>query len=136
VSDLPERRGFDQRRLTIADKFLQPTIPQGNDEYYNLIRQTIGKELSVANLQREDISSYIKCVGCAQTFLIKGQNMRARFLMNMMVSELKLSMSIDAEFSHLLFKDTLEYTQTQNVHEYMHQPVKKGFLGLGSSGGD
>ena len=133
--DMPDRRSFDQKRLTVADKFLQPTIPKGNDEYYNLIRQTIGKELSVANLQREDLPSYVKGVGCGQTFLIKGQEMRARFIMNLMISELKLSMSIDAEFAHLLFKDTLEYTQTQNVHEYVHQPSKKGFLGLGGSRG-
>lgn len=64
-------------------------------------------------------------------FVIKGLDMRARRIMNEIITELKLSMSIDNEFAHLLFKDTLEYTQTQNVHEYTHQPVKKGFLGLG-----
>jgi hypothetical protein len=131
IADMPQPRGFNEKRLTIADKFLQPTIPTGNENFYNMVRQTIGKELSVANLQREDIPSYVLGTECAQTFLIKGLDMRARRIMNTIVSELKLSMSIDAEFAHLLFKDTLEYTQTQNVHEYVHQPVKKGFLGLG-----
>jgi len=135
VNEIPQQRGFDKKRLTIADKFLQPTIPTGNTEYYNQTRQTMAKELSVGNFQREDVSSFIRGADCARIFLIRGQSMRAHLIMNSMITEAKVSMSIDGEFAHLLFKDTLEYTQTQNVHEYTHQPAKKGFFGLGGSGG-
>ena len=131
---MPQPRGFDNKRLTIADRFLQPTIPSGNDVFYNLIKQTIGKELSVANLEREDMLSFLWQIGTAQVFLLYGQERLSRFLMNMLVSELKLTMSKDNEFAHLLFKDSLEYTQTQNVHEYVHQPQKRGLFG-GMRGG-
>ena len=132
---MPQPRGFDNKRLTIADRFLQPTIPSGNDVFYNLIKQTIGKELSVANLEREDMLSFLWQIGTAQVFLLYGQERLSRFLMNMLVSELKLTMSKDNEFAHLLFKDSLEYTQTQNVHEYVHQPQKRGLFG-GFRGGN
>ena len=131
MSDMPQPRGFDQKRLTIADKFLQPTIPTGNTEYYNQTRQTMAKEFSVGNFQREDVPSFVKGSDCARIFLIRGQSTRAHLIMNSMITEAKVSMSIDAEFAHLLFKDTLDYTQTQNVHEYVHQPAKKGLFGLG-----
>ena len=132
---MPQPRGFDNKRLTIADRFLQPTIPSGNDVFYNLIKQTIGKELSVANLEREDMLSFLWQIGTAQVFLLYGQERLSRFLMNMLVSELKLTMSKDNEFAHLLFKDSLEYTQTQNVHENVHQPQKRGLFG-GFRGGN
>ena len=131
---MPRPSGFDNKRLTIADRFLQPTIPSGSDTFYNLIKQTIGKELSVANIEREDMLSYIWQIGTAQIFLLYGQERHARFIMNMLVSELKLSMSQNNEFAHLLFKDSMEYTQTQNVHEYTHQPKKRGLFG-GFGGG-
>jgi len=136
MNNFPEHRDFNQKRLTVADKFLQPTIPEGNTEYYNQTRQTMAKEFSVGNFQREDVPSFVKGSDCARIFLIRGQSTRAHLIMNSMITEAKVSMSIDAEFAHLLFKDTLEYTQTQNVHEYMHQPAKKGFLGFGSNRGD
>ena len=132
---MPQPKGFDTKRLTIADRFLQPTIPLGNDTFYNLIKQIIGKELSVANLERTDLASYIWQSTTAQVFLLYGQERLSRFLMNMMISELKLTMSIGNEFAHLLFKDSLEYTTTQNVHEYSHQPQKRGFFG-GFKGGN
>ena len=131
IPDVPQSRHFDKKRLTIADKFLQPTMPTGNVDFYNRVRQTIGKEHSVANIQREDVPSYILGDDLAQTYVIKGLDMRARRIMNNIITELKTSMSIDNEFAHLLFKDTLEYTQTQNVHEYVHQPPKKSFFNLG-----
>lgn len=134
IPELPQPQHFNKKRLTTAENFLQPTMPRGNIDFYDRIRQTIGKEHSIANIQREDVPSYILGDDLAQTFVIKGLDMRARRIMNNIITELKTSMSIDNEFAHLLFKDTLEYTQTQNVHEYTHQPAKRSFFSLGKGG--
>lgn len=111
------------------DRFLEPTIPMGNEGFNNLIKQSIGKELSLANLQREDLKSFVEAFGTAQIMLIHGQDRLARFILTISISELKLSMSIDADFSHLLLREKLEYTQTQNVHEFVHEPARKKFFG-------
>jgi len=124
----PQRK-FDKKRLTIADRFLQGTKPLGNNEFSNELVQATGKELSVANLDKEDITSYIKGFGTAIVFYLHGQNRTKQIILTLIQAELKLSMSIDNEFSHLLFRDTLEYTQTQNVHEYVHEPARKKFFG-------
>jgi len=66
----------------------------------------------------------------AEVFTLKGQNKTAQIIMNWMLRELEGSRSIEGWFGEeIMSGNKMEYTQTQNVHEYQHKPEKKGFFG-------
>lgn len=110
-------------------RFLTPTQPKGYNEFYDERKQLMGKELSVANLEKEDIECYEKMINVAQEMLIYGQDLMARTIMISMVSGLKLSMSLEGMFIENLLANKIEYAQTQTVHEYQHAPEKRGIFG-------
>jgi len=112
-------------------RFLEPTIPTGQHDYYNDRKPLISKELSVGNIEREDMISYLDMEQAILEFLEEGQIGLARFLMTTFQSELKLSMSFEGRFMEQITTSKFEYTQRQDIHEHMEAVPKKGFFKRG-----
>ena len=118
------------KRLDQFSRFPLPTQPKGiYDVYYEERKQMTGKELSVANLEWEHMGSFVRMLDCAEEFLLYEQEITARFILNKLIAELKLSMSKEGMFIEQLLSKKIEYAQTQNVHEYTHAPEKRGIFG-------
>jgi len=131
---MPNPSGYEQRpdkkRLDQYKSFLIATQADDQNTFYGPIRPLIGPELSVANLEREDLLSFIKTEYCAQEMFANGQDDLGLLIMTTMTAELKLSMSKDGLVVGNIFSDKIEYSQTQEVHEYQHPVEKKrGFFG-------
>ena len=124
-SQIAQRQNIDQ-----YSRFLKPTIPAGQLDYYNPRMPLVSKELSIGNIQREDMIAYLDTEQAILEFLEEGQIGLARFMMTTFQSELKLSMSFDGLFMEYIATNKFEYTQTQHLHEHQDRP-KKGFLGIG-----
>ena len=125
--DLPltdTRKNIDQ-----YTRFLEPTIPDGQQNYYNPRKPLISKELSVGNIQRTDMISYLFMEEAILEFLKEGQIGLARFLMTEYQSELKLTMSFDGLFMEYIATSKFEYKQSQDITEHVIPQKKKGILG-------
>lgn len=118
-----------KERLTNVERFLGPTLPKGRDEWYDKIRPLMGKELSLGILDKSDVGSYLLEVQCARMFLLHGQEITGRGIMTDMISELKLSASIDGIMLDAIFREKIQYEQTQHVHEHVEPAPRRGFLG-------
>jgi len=119
----------DKERLSTIERFLSPTVPKGRDEWYNKIRPIMGKELSLGILEKTDIYSHLKQAQTSRIFYLHGQEVIARGVMSDFIAELKLSGSIDGTTLSNIFRDKIEYEQTQHVHEHIDQPQKKKLFG-------
>ena len=128
MPDLP--REMDTRQsIDQYSKFLEPTMPKGQEEYYNSRKPLIGKELSVGNIERTDMVGNFDMEDAIMEFMEEGQIGLARFMMTRFQSELKLTMSFDGRFMDQITTSKFEYTQRQDIHEHI-EPVKhKGFFG-------
>ena len=130
---IPEKMyepNLEKKRLDQYKNFLDPTLADDQEDYYGPIRPLIGPELSVANLEREDILSYLKTEYTTQEMFANGQDDLGLLLMTTMIAELKLSMSKEGLVVENIFSNKMEYSQTQTLHEYQHLPdKKKRFLG-------
>lgn len=111
-------------------RFLEPTIPKGQLDYYNDRKPLISKELSVGNIERNDMVGYFDIEDAILEFLEEGQIGAARFLMTRWQTELKLTMSFDGRFMEQITTSKFEYSQKQDIHEHI-EPVKRktGLLG-------
>lgn len=116
---------LEKKRLDQYKSFLNPTLADNQDDFYGPIRPLIGPELSVANLEKEDILSYLLTVGCAQEMFANGQDDLGLFIMTNMTAELKLTMSRDGLVVENIFSNKMEYSQTQTLHEYQHPAERK-----------
>lgn len=125
---LPGPSGQYTKRLTHVERFLEPTVPKGRDEWYDKIKPLMGKELSLGILDKTDIGSYLLEVQCARMFLLHGQEITGRGIMTDMIAELKLSASIEGAMLDAIFQEKIQYEQTQHIHEHPEQVRKKGFL--------
>jgi len=121
--DIANRQSIDQ-----FTRFLEPTVPDGQLDYYNSRKPLIGKELSIGNIEREDMISYIDTGQAILEFLEEGQIGLARFMMTIYQGELKLSMSFEGKFMEYISTNKFEYKQTQDIHEHTDKP-KRGFFG-------
>ena len=120
----------EKKRLDQYKTFLNPTLADDQNEYYGPIRPLIGPELSVANLEREDIGSYLRQEYTIQELFANGQDDLGLLMMTTMTAELKLSMSKDGMVVDNIFSNKMEYSQTQTLHEYQHPAErKKRFFG-------
>ena len=120
----------EKKRLDQYKTFLNPTLADDQNEYYGPIRPLIGPELSVANLEREDIGSYLRQEYTIQELFANGQDDLGLLMMTTMTAELKLSMSKDGMVVENIFSNKMEYSQTQTLHEYQHPAErKKRFFG-------
>jgi predicted RNase H-like HicB family nuclease len=118
------------KRLDQYKHFFTPTIADGQEDYYSPIRPLIGPETSSANIEeREDIPSFIKIGQTVQEMFANGQDDLALLLETIFTMELELTRSIDGKVLDNIFSNKMEYSQTQNVHEYTHVPERKGFFG-------
>lgn len=128
MDNLPQPQQSTKRFDTFT-RFLSPPVPSGEEEYYNKIRPLVSKYNSISFIQREDVSSYVRQGYTAKVFLSKGQERTSRMIMTDYLQELGLSQSIEGWFGEeILSGNKVEYTQTQNLHEYQHQPEKKGWF--------
>ncbi len=123
------KRGIDKKRLDQYKNFLDPTLADDQDDFYGPIRPLIGPELSVANIEREDILSFLKMENCIQELFANGQDDLGLMMMTTFTAELKLTMSKEGLVVENIFSNKLEYTQTQTLHEYQH-PIEKQKKGL------
>ena len=128
VSDIEKYLPSISERIDQFSRFLEPTIPPGQLDYYNPRKPLIGKELSVANIDRRDLPAYLFVEEAILEFLEAGQIGLARFLMITFQAELKLTMSIDGRFMDFIGKTKLEYEHKQHIIEH---PVerKRGWFG-------
>ena len=122
----------EDKRLDQFKRFFNPTLADNQQEFYGPIRPIIGSELSVANIEKEDMLSFIKMGYGIQEMFANGQDDLGLMLMTSMTGELKLSMSKDGLVVENIFSNKMEYTTNENVHQYQHmQERKKGLLGGG-----
>jgi len=126
--DIPTEIGHKQT-IDQYSQFLEPTIPKGQNEYYNDRKPLISKELSVGNIDRTDMISYLDLEDAILEFLEEGQIGLARFLMTRYQSELKLSMSFNGRFMDQVSTSKFEYTQKQDITEHVSNPKKRGLFG-------
>ena len=129
MPDLPETMPTSKPSIDQYSRFLEPTIPKGQHEYYNERKPLISKELSVGNIVREDMISYLDTEQAILEFLEEGQIGLARFLMTTFQSELKLSMSFDGRFMEQITTSKFEYTQKQDLYEHIEPVRRKGLFG-------
>lgn len=120
----------EDKRLDQFKRFFKPTLADNQEDFYGPIRPIIGSELSVANIEKEDMLSFIKLGYGIQEMFANGQDDLGLMLMTSMTGELKLSMSKDGLVVENIFSNKMEYTATENVHQYQHlQERKKRFGG-------
>ena len=117
------KKEIDQYR-----SFLRPSLADDQDKFYGPIRPLIGPELSVADLDKEDILSYVLAIECIQEFFANGVDTIGMEEMTTMTAELKLSMSQNGRVLDNIFSNKIEYAQTQELHEYQHPVEKRGIL--------
>ena len=120
----------EKKRLDQYKRFFQPTLADNQEDYYSPIRPILGSELSVAFIEKEDMLSYIRMSYAIQEMFANGQDDLGLLLETSMTGELKLSMSREGLVVENIFSNKMEYTTTENVHQYQHmQDKKKGLLG-------
>lgn len=121
---LPQRQEtntIDKQRLDQISRFLEPTIPWGEEERYRVLGTLVSKEMSMGNIIREDMQSNVLMnYGIQELFLFGQEDLGFTFLNNFQ-GEFKMTMSINAAMLESLTKSKMEYAQTYTVHEHQHQ---------------
>ena len=120
---------YTKREIDQYRSFLLPSTADDQDDYYKPIRPTIGPELSVANLEKEDGTSYRSTILFILMAFNYGLDDLAMRVMTIMTAELKMSMSFQARVLDHIFSNKIEYTQKQEVHDYQHLDRRPGFFG-------
>jgi|GEM_PF-7046686 len=119
----------DQKRFTTIERFLDSTKPKKADEWFDQIRPLWGKELSLGILDKTDIMSYLLTIETAMTFLSYNIEKTGRKIMVKLIAELKLSGSIDGTMIENIFREKIQYEQTQHVHEHTEHQQRRGIFG-------
>jgi len=126
---MPGPRNQGDKRLSTMERFLEATRPKKADEWLDKIRPLCGKELSLGILDKTDIWSYMLTIETAMTFLSYNIEKTGRKIMVKLISELKLSGSIDGTMIDNVFREKIQYEQTQHVHEHSEPPPRRSFFG-------
>ena len=129
MDQMPQPSMDREKRLTHTERFLEPTVPKGRDEWYDKIKPLMGKELSLGILDKTDVGSNLITVQCARMFIRYGQEITGRGIMTDLIAEMKLSGSIDGTMLDAIFKEKIQYEQTQHVHEHTEPAPKRGVFG-------
>ena len=116
-------------RFSTIERFLESTKPKKADAWFDQIRPLWGKELSLGILDKTDIMSYLLTIETAMNMLSYGIEKTGRKIMVKMISELKLSGSIDGTMIENIFREKIQYEQTQHVHEHTEPQPRRGILG-------
>jgi hypothetical protein len=132
LDDLKDGRVAVKQNIDQYSRFLKPTIPDGQLDYYNPVMPLVGKELSIGNIARDDMLGHLPMISCIQILLSYGQLGLHRDMMIKFQAELKLTMSFEGKFLEQIASNKFEYTQEQHVYEHgLEEPKKKkGFFGL------
>ena len=128
TNKIPERNIAIDDRFANIDMFLQPTMPQGYEEYYNPRSPLIGKELSVGYVTREDMYGNDEMVWAILDLFTEGQIDFAWDYMTWYQNDWKASMSIDAQLLKRLTEQEVKYDQTQHIYEHPIEQKKKGLF--------
>ena len=115
-------------RFNNIEMFLAATKPDGYNEYYNPRSPLLGKEISVGNIEREDMLANDYMCWAILEFFMEGQVDFAWDSQTLYQNDWKASMSIDAKLLERLTSQEVKYDQTQHVYEHVEQPKKKGLL--------
>lgn len=124
LPQVPTKQSIDQ-----YSKFLEPTMPKGQEEYYNSRKPLISKELSVGNIERTDMIGNFDMEDAIMDFMDEGQIGIARFLMTRFQSEFKMTMSFEGRFMEQITTNKFEYSQKQDIHEYIEPVPRKSMFG-------
>jgi len=116
-----EIQTIDKQRLDQISRFLQPTLPKGEEDRYRILKPLIGKEMSMGNILRDDMNAndYMN-YGIQELFMFGQEDLGFTFLTNFL-GEFKMTMSIDHIMIDGVTKSKMEYAQTYTVHEHQHQ---------------
>jgi len=128
--DMPQHVATKQS-IDQYSRFLEPRLPVNQKEYFEKLMPLISKSISIANIKREDMNSYMAVEDVILASLDEGQIGIARFWMTRWMTELGLTMSFDGIFMDHIATNKFEYTQRQDLYEHVETPRRKGFLGLG-----
>ena len=126
--NIPTTSG-NKQTIDQYSKFLEPTIPKGQEDYYNSRKPLISKELSVGNIERYDMIGNLDMYDAILEFLEEGQIGLARFMMTRFQGEFKMSMSFDGMFMDQITTNKFEYTQKQDITEHVQPMKRKGMFG-------
>lgn len=118
-----------EKRYATVERFLIPTKPKKHDAWFDSIRPLWGKELSLGILDKNDIMSYLLTIDVAMNFLSYNIERTGRKIMVKLIAELKLSGSIDGTMIENIFREKIQYEQTQHVHEHPSAQPKRGWFG-------
>ena len=129
MGQMPGPSGDTKRRFSTVERFLDPTKPKQQDDWFDSIRPLWGKELSLGILDKNDIMSYLLTIETAMTFLSYNIERTGRKIMVKLIAELKLSGSIDGAMIENIFRERIQYEQTQHVHEHSDPAPRRGFFG-------
>ena len=119
----------DEKRFSSIERFLDSTKPKHADEWFDTIRPLYGKELSMGILDKPDIMSYLLTIETAMNLLSYNIERTGRKIMVKLIAELKLSGSIEGTMIENIFREKIQYEQTQHVHEHTEPAPKRGILG-------
>jgi len=99
-------------------------------ESKDLRKILVGKEKSVGNIQLQHMEGHIGMDRLIMTLLYNGQMRTAIKNITSMISEFKMTMSIDGEFIKDVTKQELRYKSESHVYnEPVEKPKKKGLFG-------
>lgn len=129
LDDLKEGRVAIKQNIDQYSRFLKPTIPEGQLNYYNPRLPLVSKEVSVGNIQREDMLGHVTMVNGINQLMEYGQIGLARHFMTAFQSEIKLTMSFEGKLLSQIGSNKFEYTQEQHVHEH-REPEPQARRGL------
>jgi len=127
--DMPHQEQGTRQSIDQYSKFLEPTMPKGQEQYYNTRKPLISKELSVGNIERSDMIGNFDMEDAIMDFMEEGQIGLARFMMTRFQSEFKMTMSFEGRFMDQITTNKFEYTQRQDIHEHLEPVKKRGMFG-------
>ncbi len=128
MSDIESiRNAYDQgnvkERLDQISMFL--TYIESKD----LRKILVGKEKSIGNIQLQHMEGHIGMDRTIMTLLTHGQMRTAIKNITSMISEFKMTMSVEGEFINAVTKQELRYRQESHVYnEPSDKPKKKGIF--------
>ena len=128
MDEIPFKGPAMEERFNNMEMFLKATKPRGYEDYYNPRAPLLGKELSIGNIERNDMLANDMAVWAILDLLNEGQIDFAWDYMTWYQNDWKSSMSIDGRLLDSLTSQEIRYSQKQELHEYQHPIKKRGFF--------
>ena len=113
-----------QERLDQISMFLH--FIETNSSPRNML---VGKEKSIGHIKEEHMDGHIEMDNMIMIFLDAGQMKTAIKKIYSVISEFKMTMSIDGEFINNVTKQELRYTQYQHLIQHDDREKKRSFWG-------